>query len=77
MREESDVLATITVQNFFRMYKKLAGMTGTAATEEAEFIQIYGMDVVQIPPNKPLIRTAMPDSIWATEKLSSTRWRKR
>ncbi len=68
VREESDVLATITVQNFFRMYKKLAGMTGTAATEEAEFIQIYGMDVVQIPPNKPLIRTAMPDSIWATEK---------
>ena len=68
VREESDTLATITVQNFFRMYKKLAGMTGTAATEESEFIEIYGMDVVSIPPNKPLIRTAMPDSIWATEK---------
>lgn len=68
VREESDTLATITVQNFFRMYKKLAGMTGTAATEESEFIEIYGMDVVSIPPNKPLIRTAIPDSIWATEK---------
>lgn len=68
VREESDILATITVQNFFRMYKKLAGMTGTAATEESEFIEIYGMDVVQIPTNKPLIRTRMPDSIWATEK---------
>ncbi len=68
VREESDTLATITVQNFFRMYKKLAGMTGTAATEESEFIEIYGIDVVSIPPNKPLIRTAMPDSIWATEK---------
>ena len=68
VREESDTLATITVQNFFRMYKKLAGMTGTAATEESEFIEIYNMDVVSIPPNRPLIRTAMPDSIWATEK---------
>ena len=67
VREESDTLATITVQNFFRMYKKLAGMTGTAATEESEFIEIYNMDVVSIPPNRPLIRTAMPDSIWATE----------
>ncbi len=68
VREESDTLATITVQNYFRMYKKLSGMTGTAVTEESEFIEIYGMDVVSIPPNKPLARTSMADSIWATEK---------
>jgi len=68
VREETDTLASITVQNFFRMYKKLAGMTGTAATEEAEFMEIYGLDVVSIPTNVPLIRTNMPDSIWKTEK---------
>ena len=68
VKEESDTLATITVQNYFRMYKKLSGMTGTAITEEAEFIEIYGMDVVSIPPNKTLVRTNLPDSIWASEK---------
>ncbi len=68
VREETDTLATVTVQNYFRMYKKLSGMTGTAATEEPEFIEIYGLDVVSIPPNKPLIRTGLPDSIWKTEK---------
>ncbi|QUL99641.1 MAG: preprotein translocase subunit SecA [Candidatus Fermentithermobacillus carboniphilus] len=68
VREETDTLATITVQNFFRMYKKLAGMTGTAATEESEFMEIYGLDVVTIPTNAPLIRTSLPDSIWKTEK---------
>ncbi|MBP8613991.1 MAG: preprotein translocase subunit SecA [Firmicutes bacterium] len=67
IKEESDTLATITVQNFFRMYDKLSGMTGTAATEEPEFLEIYGLDVVCIPPNKSLIRTNMPDSIWKTE----------
>lgn len=67
VKEETDILATITVQNFFRMYKKLAGMTGTAATEEPEFIEIYGLDVVSIPTNVPLIRTSAPDSIWKTE----------
>lgn len=67
-RVEAQTLATITVQNFFRMYKKLSGMTGTAMTEEAEFIEIYGLDVVSIPTNKPLIRTNHPDSIWKTEK---------
>ena len=60
VREETDTLATVTVQNYFRMYKKLSGMTGTAATEEPEFIEIYGLDVVSIPPNKPLIRTGLP-----------------
>ncbi len=68
VREESDTLATVTVQNYFRMYKKLSGMTGTAATEESEFIEIYGMDVVSIPPNKTLVRTNLPDSIWVNEK---------
>ena len=67
-RVEAQTLATITVQNFFRMYKKLAGMTGTAMTEEAEFIEIYGLDVVSIPTNRPLIRTNYPDSIWKTER---------
>ncbi len=68
VRKLSDTLATITVQNFFRMYKKLSGMTGTAMTEEPEFQEIYGLDVVSIPTNRPLIRTAHPDSIWKTEK---------
>ncbi|MGI6662815.1 MAG: hypothetical protein ACOX4B_04980 [Bacillota bacterium] len=68
VREEADTLATITVQNYFRMYKKLSGMTGTALTEEPEFREIYGLDVVVIPTNKPLIRQSLPDSIWKTEK---------
>lgn len=67
VREETDTLATITVQNFFRMYRKLSGMTGTALTEEAEFQEIYGLDVVSIPTNKPLIRDPLPDSVWRTE----------
>ncbi len=67
IREEADTLATITVQNYFRMYKKLAGMTGTALTEEPEFREIYGLDVVSIPTNKPLVRDTMDDSIWKTE----------
>jgi len=69
VRKLSDTLATITVQNFFRMYRKLAGMTGTAMTEEPEFQEIYGLDVVSIPTNEPLIRTAYPDSIWKTGKV--------
>lgn len=68
VKEEADTLATITVQNFFRMYKKLSGMTGTALTEEPEFREIYGLDVVVIPTNRPLIRQSLPDSIWKTEK---------
>lgn len=68
VREESDTLATITVQNYFRMYRKLSGMTGTALTEEPEFREIYGLDVVVIPTNKPLIRESLPDSIWKTER---------
>ena len=64
--KESMTLASITFQNFFRMYDKLAGMTGTAATEETEFQSIYGMDVVVIPTNKPMIRQDLPDVIYKT-----------
>ncbi len=65
---ESQTLATITFQNFFRLYHKLAGMTGTAKTEEDEFIEIYNLPVVVIPPNKELIRYSYPDVIYRTEK---------
>ncbi len=68
VREESKTLATITFQNFFKMYEKLAGMTGTAATEEEEFKKIYGLDVVVIPTNKPMIRIDHPDLVFKTEK---------
>ncbi|MCG0275307.1 MAG: preprotein translocase subunit SecA [Thermosediminibacteraceae bacterium] len=68
VERESKTLATITFQNYFRMYKKLAGMTGTAATEEEEFRKIYGMDVVVIPTNKPMIRIDYPDVVFKTEK---------
>ena len=68
VENESKTLATITFQNYFRMYKKLAGMTGTAATEEDEFRGIYGLDVVVIPTNKPMIREDYPDAIYKTEK---------
>ncbi|MCS7202507.1 MAG: preprotein translocase subunit SecA [Dictyoglomus sp.] len=68
IKDENITLATISIQNYFRMYKKLAGMTGTAATEEEEFVKIYGLEVVVIPPNKPLIRTNYPDVIYKTEK---------
>ncbi len=67
VRSESKTLATITIQNYFRMYQKLAGMTGTAKTEEEEFREIYNMDVVIIPTNKPIIRNDMEDSIYGTE----------
>lgn len=66
VEEEYQTLASITFQNYFRMYKKLAGMTGTAATEAAEFLHIYNLDVVEIPTNKPLIRTEYPDVIYRT-----------
>ena len=64
---ESQTLARITFQNFFRMYKKLAGMTGTAATEEEEFRNIYGLDVVVIPTHEPMIRVDYPDMVYKTE----------
>jgi len=68
VRQESKTLATITIQNYFRMYRKLAGMTGTAKTEEQEFRDIYNMDVVVIPTNRPVIRIDKEDCIYATER---------
>ena len=68
IKEENQTLATITLQNFFRLYKKLAGMTGTAITEAAEFDKIYKLEVVVIPTNKPLHRTNFPDRVYRTEK---------
>ena len=65
---ESQTLATITFQNYFRMYSKLAGMTGTAKTEEQEFIKIYGLPVLQIPTNKPIQRKDLPDVVYKTQK---------
>jgi preprotein translocase subunit SecA len=73
VREESQTLATITIQNYFRMYAKLAGMTGTAETEETEFFQIYGLEVVVIPTNRPVRRIDKHDLIYKTrsEKYSA------
>lgn len=68
VRSESKTLATVTLQNYFRMYKKLAGMTGTAKTEEDEFREIYNMDVVVIPTNRDIARVDLQDSIYATER---------
>ncbi len=68
IQEENQTLATITFQNFFRMYKKLAGMTGTADTEAVEFKEIYNLDVVVIPTNKPMIRIDYPDVIYKTQR---------
>jgi len=68
IERESQTLATITFQNYFRMYKKLAGMTGTAKTEEDEFRAIYNLDVVEIPTNKPMIRIDYPDVVYKNEK---------
>ncbi len=66
VEEENQTLASVTFQNYFRMYKKLAGMTGTAATEAEEFRHIYGLDVIEIPTNKTLIRLENPDVIYRT-----------
>jgi preprotein translocase subunit SecA len=68
IERENQTLATITFQNYFRMYKKIAGMTGTAMTEAQEFSHIYKLDTVSIPTNKPLIRTNHPDVIYKSEK---------
>ncbi|HTY05093.1 MAG TPA: preprotein translocase subunit SecA [Gemmatimonadales bacterium] len=68
VREESQTLATITIQNYFRMYEKLAGMTGTAETEETEFFQIYGLEVMVIPTNRPVRRVDKHDLIYKTRR---------
>lgn len=84
IKEENQTLATITFQNFFKLYKKLAGMTGTAKTEAAEFGQIYRLDVVEIPPNRLCVRLDTPDQVYRTEREKyaaivteiDTRWKK-
>lgn len=68
IKKETRTVATITFQNYFRMYKKLAGMTGTAKTEEEEFRNIYNMFVVEVPTNKPVIRVDAPDSMYVTQE---------
>lgn len=67
IQQESKTLATITFQNLFRLYKKLSGMTGTAKTEEEEFFKIYQLTVEQIPTNRPMVRSDLPDSVYKTE----------
>ncbi|MFH1584110.1 MAG: preprotein translocase subunit SecA [Actinomycetota bacterium] len=69
IKQEHQTLATITIQNYFRIYEKLAGMTGTAATEAEEFRKIYSLEVVVIPPNKPLVRNNLPDLIYKNEEI--------
>lgn len=68
IKQETTTLATITYQNFFRLYDKLAGMTGTAKTEEEEFLEIYNMYVVEVPTNRKVIRIDYPDAIYGTKK---------
>jgi preprotein translocase subunit SecA len=68
IKEETQTLATITLQNFFKLYKKLSGMTGTAMTEAAEFLKIYNLDVITVPTNRPLKRVNYPDAVYRTER---------
>ena len=68
VQRESKTLATVTFQNYFRLYKKLSGMTGTALTEEDEFRHIYKLDVVEVPTNKPIIRVDYPDAVYKTQR---------
>jgi len=68
VKNESMTLATVTIQNYFRMYQKLSGMTGTAKTEEEEFVDIYNMNVITIPTNKPIVREDFDDSVYPSEK---------
>src|SRR6185295_6517355 len=72
IREENQTLATITLQNFFRLYDKLSGMTGTALTEAQEFMKIYEMPVVEIPTNRPMVRDDKQDQIYKTK---TGKWR--
>ncbi|MDD3586457.1 MAG: SEC-C metal-binding domain-containing protein [Thermoguttaceae bacterium] len=68
VKKENQTLATITLQNFFKLYDKLAGMTGTAMTEAGEFWKIYGLDVIAIPPNRKVVRVSHPDLVYRTER---------
>ena len=73
MQNENQTLASITFQNYFRLYPKLAGMTGTAMTEAAEFGDIYGLEVVEIPTNVPSPRIDEDDEVYRTKRKSTTR----
>ena len=77
IKEENQTLATITLQNYFKLYDKICGMTGTAMTEAAEFYKIYKLDVIAIPTNRPLFRVNNPDVIYRTEKEKYQRHRRR
>ena len=77
IERENQTLATITFQNYFRMYKKLSGMTGTADTEAAEFAKIYKLDVIVIPTNRPMVRIEEPDLVYRTEREKCERDRRR
>src|SRR5207248_11747848 len=72
IKEETQTLATITLQNFFKLYDKICGMTGTAMTEAAEFWKIYELDVIGVPTNRALRRTLYPDVIYRTEREKFT-----
>ena len=72
VQRESITYATITLQNYFRLYSKLAGMTGTAATEAEEFYKIYKLEVVSVPTNKPMLRDELPERVYQTE---AARWK--
>src|SRR5262249_58544081 len=72
VQQEMKTQATITLQNYFRLYEKLAGMTGTALTEAEEFHKIYGLEVVEIPTHRPMRRTDSPDVIYKTEQSKFT-----
>ena len=71
IQNENQTLASITFQNYFRLYEKLAGMTGTADTEAFEFSSIYKLDTIVVPTNRPMIRKDMPDLVYMTEKERS------
>src|SRR5262249_49387192 len=68
IQPENQTLASVTIQNYFRLYGKLSGMTGTAATEEAEFMDIYGMTVAEIPTNRPIARSDEDDEVYRTAR---------
>ena len=74
IERETQTLATVTIQNYFRMYEKLSGMTGTAETEADEFHQIYGLDVMVIPTNRPVRRLDLNDQVYKTQRKSSKQW---
>ena len=76
VQPENATLASITFQNYFRLYKKLAGMTGTASTEADEFAEIYNLDVVEIPTNEPVRRLDEDDEVYRTAEEKLTRYRR-